>query len=86
MRVPPDLKSRATSAFVRPISRSRWPLKLLLLNGKSLTVMLWGVAGSINEKPRGPEKIIDNKRFTCYYNVCKIRARRVGFSLGGFTV
>ena len=29
-------------------------------------------AGTIAEKSRDREKIIDNKRFTCYYNVCKI--------------
>jgi len=28
--------------------------------------------GTVVEKQRRHEKIIDNKRFTCYYNVCKI--------------
>ncbi|MBL7647858.1 MAG: hypothetical protein JNK74_16875 [Candidatus Hydrogenedentes bacterium] len=34
--------------------------------------MSFGFAGTVAEKSRDREKIIDNKRFTCYYNVCKI--------------
>ena len=57
------------------------PFKPLAPNRKGPPVMSSVLIGTVVEKWRRREKIIDNKRFTCYYNVCKI-----GEGTSGFTV
>jgi hypothetical protein len=54
-----------------------WALNVFNCKGKCGRVMPMDFTGIIDEKHVGREKIIDNKRFTCYYNVCKIRVSHV---------
>lgn len=51
-----------------------WP------KGNVAPVMVGKLAGTVEKKGADPEKIIDNKRFTCYYIVCKIAQGSSGFS------
>jgi hypothetical protein len=60
-------------------------VNMLVRKGKGMLVMARGFAGSIVENRIDPEKIIDNKRFTCYYNVCKILQDTSGFVSFNYT-